>query len=328
VIDDVEKLDIATCDIPGAFMQSDMKGKVVMKLKGVMAKVILKIDPKKYTRKDVIYAILKKALYGTLQAALLFWQNLCTELKKWGFDINPYDFCVANKTIDGKQCTIVWHVNDLKISHVDPKAVTTILNLLDSKYGQKIVGGKRAPLTVKRGKIHDYLGITLNYSEPGYMKLDMIEYVEKILAEMPENMTGTATSPAADRLFKIVEGIEVLLDKATSEFFHTTVAKLLFLCKRGRPNIQTVIAFLCTRVQQPTKHDYNKLTQVMKYLRTMTNNKLVLQLSGADNLNIIKWWVDASRYAEPHWWHHVHGHRGGLLFIQETKTQYQELHQS
>jgi hypothetical protein len=60
-------------------MQSDMKGKVVMKLEGVMAEVIVKIDPKLYTKyiakengKDVIYVILQKALYGTLQAALLF----------------------------------------------------------------------------------------------------------------------------------------------------------------------------------------------------------------------------------------------------------------
>jgi hypothetical protein len=53
------------------------------------AKVIIKIDPKKYTKyvakengKDVIYVILTKALYGTLQAALLFWQNLSGKLKK------------------------------------------------------------------------------------------------------------------------------------------------------------------------------------------------------------------------------------------------------
>jgi hypothetical protein len=133
-----------------------MKGKVIMKLEGIMVEVILKIDPKKYSKhvakengKDVIYVILTKALYGTLQAALLFWQNLSTELLKWGFEINPYDFCVANKSINGKQCTIVWHVDDLKVSHVDPIAVTTILDLLDTKckYRQEIVGGKRAPIT-------------------------------------------------------------------------------------------------------------------------------------------------------------------------------------
>ena len=114
VIDAIEGRDVATCDIPGAFMQSDMKGKVVMKLEGVMAEVILKIDLKLYTKyvakengKDVIYVILEKALYGTLLAALLFWQNLSGELKKWGFEINPYDFCVANKMFDVKQCRVV-----------------------------------------------------------------------------------------------------------------------------------------------------------------------------------------------------------------------------
>ncbi len=91
--------------------------------------------------------------------------------------------------------------------HVDPKAVTTILNLLDAQYGQEIVGGKPAPLTITRGKIHDYLGMLLDYSESGIVKINMIEYIQKILDEMPENMDGTATSPAADYLFKVTEGM-------------------------------------------------------------------------------------------------------------------------
>ena len=71
-------------------MQSDMNDKVVMKLEGVMAEVIIKIDPKKYEKyiieengKDAFYVILPKALYGTLQAALLFCHNLSTQLKHW-----------------------------------------------------------------------------------------------------------------------------------------------------------------------------------------------------------------------------------------------------
>ena len=43
---------------------------------------------------------LKKALYGTLQAALLFWQLLSTTLIGWGFTINSYDQGVPNKTIN------------------------------------------------------------------------------------------------------------------------------------------------------------------------------------------------------------------------------------
>ena len=59
----------------------------------------------------------KKTLYGTLLAALLFWRLLSDTLQEWGFKINQYDQCLANKNIEGKQCTILWHVHDLKISH-------------------------------------------------------------------------------------------------------------------------------------------------------------------------------------------------------------------
>jgi hypothetical protein len=93
-----------------------------------MAELLVKLDPKLYRTyvqvkkgkliKDVQ---LKKALYGTLQASLLFWKDLSGDLRKWGFESNPYDWCVANKTINGKQCTILWHVDDLKISHEDPE---------------------------------------------------------------------------------------------------------------------------------------------------------------------------------------------------------------
>ena len=41
--------------------------------------------------KKVLYVRLKKALYGTLKAALLLWENLSNNLmNKWGFNMNPY----------------------------------------------------------------------------------------------------------------------------------------------------------------------------------------------------------------------------------------------
>jgi hypothetical protein len=99
--------------------------------------------------KSVLYVELKKALYGTMQAALLFWKLLTSKLVAMGFEINPYDWCVANKTIDGKQCTILWHVDNLKISHVNPKVVTSVIKQLEAEFG------KEAPLTITRGKTHD-----------------------------------------------------------------------------------------------------------------------------------------------------------------------------
>ena len=62
-------------------------------------------------------------------------KHLTKTLNQWGFTINPYDWCVANKMINGKQLSIVWHVDDLKISHVDNKVVTGIIDQLSNKYG-------------------------------------------------------------------------------------------------------------------------------------------------------------------------------------------------
>ena len=41
-----------------------------------------------------------------------------------GFELNPYYPCVSNKTINGKQLTLVWHVDDIKASHVEAEVVT------------------------------------------------------------------------------------------------------------------------------------------------------------------------------------------------------------
>ena len=111
--------------------------------------------------KKGIISTLKKALYGTLKAALLFYKKLVEVLTACGFELNPYDPCLGNKIINGKQCIILWHVADLKISHEDPAEVTKIIKMMSSEFG------KEAPLTVRRGKIHAYLGMNLDFTEEG-----------------------------------------------------------------------------------------------------------------------------------------------------------------
>jgi hypothetical protein len=229
---------------------------------------------------------LKKALYGTLQAALLFWKNLSGFLMEHGFVLNPYDECVANKTINGSQCTIVWHVDDLKISHVDPKVTGDIVELLQEKYGTN-----DAPVTVSHGKVHEYLGMTLDYSQAGKVIISMDQYVKELLEDLPDDFdTGITTTPAGTYLYDVNPAGEKL-EQCDSEIFHTLTAKLLFLSKRARPDLQQAVGFLTTRVKKPDRDDWKKLNRVMKYLRGTSNLKLTLE---ADNTHVIKWWVDAA----------------------------------
>ena len=53
-----------------------------------------------------------------------------------GLELNPYDLCVANKIINGKQCTSFWHVDDNKISHKDPAVVDYIIQELTKHFGE------------------------------------------------------------------------------------------------------------------------------------------------------------------------------------------------
>ena len=105
-------------------MQDDMDELVHVKLEGELAELLIKVDSTYEAvlthegNKPVIYAELDKALYGTLQVALLFWKKIWKFfIEKHGFKANRYDSCVVNKDIAGKQCTIGWHVDDIKISH-------------------------------------------------------------------------------------------------------------------------------------------------------------------------------------------------------------------
>ena len=77
-----------------------------------------------------------RAIYGCLKSAILWYNLYVTTLKGMDFELNPYYLCVSNNIINGKQCTIVWYVDDNKISHVDPAVVDTIIQELTKHFGE------------------------------------------------------------------------------------------------------------------------------------------------------------------------------------------------
>jgi hypothetical protein len=105
-----------------------------MRLDGILAELMVMIAPNIYRKyittnakgKPVLYVQLEKALYGMMKSAMLFYCKLVADLRSIGFELNPYDPCVANKIIDGdgEQMTICWHVDDLFIGHKNPDTMS------------------------------------------------------------------------------------------------------------------------------------------------------------------------------------------------------------
>ena len=251
-----------TADIPNAFIQAEMPNikdgseRILMKIGGSLVDMLLDINPALYgskivyeNGKKVVYVWIIRAIYGMLEAAILWYKKFRKELEEYGFIFNPYDSCVANKNVNGSQQTIIFHVDDLKSSHIDPRVNDKFIVWLNSRFGE------HGEVVSKRGMIHEYLGMTLDYTESGAIHIDMTKYVKEMINYFPIKLqqNHVASTPSNDKLFQNSNG--KLLDLNRKEIFHTMAAKGLFLCKRARPDIQGTIAYLCTRVQSPNEGD-------------------------------------------------------------------------
>ena len=99
----------------------------IMRIGGVLVDVSCDIDPsyEEFVVEEkgvrTLYVHILKALYGLLVSSMLFYCKLSKDLVEDGFEINPYDPCVANKMVDGEQHTVCWHADDLKSSHRDTR---------------------------------------------------------------------------------------------------------------------------------------------------------------------------------------------------------------
>jgi hypothetical protein len=133
------------------------------------------------------------------KSALLFYQKLIADLRSIGYVLTPYDPCVANKMINGKQMTICWHVDDLFIGRKDHKVVSDTISSLQNQYETP-----DKPLKATCGPTHDYLGTNIDFSTPMNVSYDMIPYLKKVITEFPPKNMGVASTPAADHLYKFV----------------------------------------------------------------------------------------------------------------------------
>jgi hypothetical protein len=329
VIDADENRDVAIVDIPNAFVQTvveDEKDRVFVRIRGPLVDILVSIAPDVYGEyvtigkkgeKQLLVQCLT-ALYGTMVASLLYYKKFVKSLRSRRFKLNPYDPCVANKQVDGEQLTVCFHVDDCKISHLNPKVVSDTIDWLRLEYENVFEDGSGL-MKVKRGKTHVYLGMALDFSHANQCRITMIDYVDEIIAaydkssnELHDGFTTVTkrsnrakTSAAPDDLFVVDEDAEKLSEDGQTAFHHL-VAKTLYISKRARPDLSTAIAFLTTRVKAPDVNDWRKLSHLMEYLRVERLRPLVLS---ADGSGVLMWYVDASFAVHPN----MRSHTGGGL---------------
>ena len=129
-----------------------------MKIRGVLVDILIDLCPGVYDEyivyeqgQKVLYVEMLMALYGMLISSILFYKKFRKDIEAIGFEVNPYDVCVANRQVDTKQHTVSWHVDDVKSSHVNPQVNEKFYNWCKSMHGSDNNGHVK----VARGKRHD-----------------------------------------------------------------------------------------------------------------------------------------------------------------------------
>ena len=163
--------------------------------------------------------------------------------------------------MNSPQMTVCWHVDNPKVSHKEESAVNVFVLKICKIFGNST--------KLSRGKVHEYLGMDMDWSQYRTMIVSMIKYLQKTIDDFPEVIRSNSATYAAEHLFTARDGKDrkTFLEEQTHHFHHTEY-QLLFLCLSSHPDIQTFVAFITTRVSPPDEYDFGKLKWGLKYLKS------------------------------------------------------------
>ena len=95
------------------------------------------------------------------------------------------------------------------------------------------------------------------------------------------------------------------LDEAKADVYRRFVAKLIWVEKRSRPDIEPTVSFLSTRVKEPTKDDWHKFKRLMCWIKQTAKD---VRIIGADNLLEMIVMIDSAHAVHDN----MRGHTGGI----------------
>ena len=153
-------------------------------------------------------------------------QSIQLDRKKQVFTFNPYNACVTKKIVNKKEHTVRFHMKDLIYNHVDRKVNDNFLICLNKIYET------HGEVKSTCGTVHDYLGMTFDFSEKGKVKVDMIDHMAAMFDDFSTKFKpdDTAPNPAAEDSFAEVTADD--LDTQQASEYNTFFAKGVFLTSK------------------------------------------------------------------------------------------------
>ena len=200
--------------------------------------------------------------------------------------------CVLNRTVDGKQSTLLLHVDDIKVLSQIPGEAKNLHTYLQEKFGK---------VTLNEGLRQNYLGVTFDYSVKGKVSVTMSGYESDLVNDWKEikidclsarDFNAPAATPAANNIFD--KGDSEMLEDRDSAIFHSYVMRVAYLSKRVKPEMCVGVSYLSTQVTKPNVDDMRKLDRAVRYVRDHSGEGITLFAEGEGKIVLVKGHIDAS----------------------------------
>ena len=175
--------------------------------------------------------------------------------------------------------------------------VSQVIARIEDRFGK---------MTVTRGKSHNFVGMDIEFMDNNTVEILMKGYIEECIVTFGEDLGKGVNTPAKHDLFNVSDDDK--MSEERMDIFHHIVAKLLYVSKRARVDIDLAVSFLCTRVSCSTEEDWTKLRRLLTYLQGTIDMPRVV---GASGIDLMETYVDASYAVHQN----MRGHTGGLVTL-------------
>ena len=274
----IYKLHKRQFDVETAFLYGDLEEELYMEFPEGYEEYLLEKKGAIFESKHYCL-LLKKALYGLVQAARQWWKKITEVLNKIGFVSSKADPCLFVKAGNGKEppAFIVLYVDDGGIIGT-PEVIEEVMKALSKVFKIKDLGDMNT--FVGCDIIDDKTTIWLQQSK-------LISHLKESFMTEIEGVRSHQT-PAGPKtiVMRPVEG-DPLISAEDQKKYRSGVGMLLYLIKHSRPDLANAIRELTKVLDGATQAHYKAMMRVIKYVIDTEFYGLRLQPLGNQPVEIV-----------------------------------------
>lgn len=281
--------DIEVWDVRCAFLNAKMdREDLFMRLQPDAARIMIKLKPNwnSYLQPDQSMIVkLKKALYGTKEAARLWYESIKTTMMEFGLKQSATDECLFYDVNKDNRLIIGTHVDDILVIGNDKQKIEELKQHITMTYRD---------ISVQNQENLNYLGTTIRRNKKSKkIEINQSAYIDTLLkSRKPERRCET--NPCSSNLLKTDDSQQ--LKPEDHKIYRSTVMKLMYLSAKSRPDIAFAINFLATKCHRPTQKHKKELDHLLAYLQHTKD--LGITFTASENLNVHVF-ADASHCVHP-----------------------------